>query len=305
MAQSYTAEDLVDSLRRRALIPEAAAAGTLALADLIALMSEELQEYIIPEVLSLSEEFSVADYDFSTTDGRTSYPFPPRAVGPKLKDVQVLDGNGSYYSIQRVRPEDAQILAPGGVGSGAPIAYYLKANSVVFVQNPGVVSVRLSYYLRPNALILTEDAGLITAINTGTGVVTVSNVPNDFADDTDYDFIQATPHFETRGMDVVGDVTGSTLVFGAGNLPTGLEIGDYVCLAGESPIPQLPIALRSLLAQRTAVKALEALGDPKVQVAQAMCADSLKRAQGLLNPRVDEAPRYIVNRNGPGFGWRR
>lgn len=284
-------------MRRRALIPEAAAAGTLALEDLIILMSEEIQEYIIPEVLSLREEFSVADYDFDATPGTLSYPFPPRAVGPKLKEVLVLR-DGKYLPLQRIEPEDETEIG----SSSVPSCYYLKANAVIFPQDPGAVSLRFQYYLRPNALILTEDAGLITAIDAGTREVTVSAAPTDFTSSETYDFVQASPHFALWGMDLSATVAGNVLTF-ADALPDGLAVGDYVCLSGESPIPQIPVSLHSLLAQRTAGVALEALGG-KVGTAEAMTAPALKRALTTLSPRVEQRPRYVINKHGPGFGRR-
>jgi hypothetical protein len=307
MAQSYTAETLVASLRRRALIPEAAAEGTLALEDLVALMSEEIQDFIIPEVLALNEEFAVEYYDFTTTPGQTAYAFPPRAVGPKLKDVLVIDpaGGSVYVPIQRIEPGDAPYIQQSASGM-TPYCYYLKANSVVFPTDPGAIQVRFQYFLRPNALVLTEAAGLITDIDTGTRQVTIDAAPTSgsFTSSVLYDLVQATPHFALRGMDLEATIAGDVLTF-AEDLPDGLAVGDYVCLAGESPIPMIPVGLHTLLAQRTAVKALEALRDVQgVQIAKAMCDESLKRAQANLSPRVEQGTRYVTNRYGPGWGYR-
>jgi hypothetical protein len=288
---------MIASLRRRSLLPEAAANGSLSTSDLVALMSEELQTYVMAEVLKLREEFAVYDYDFTLTDGTASYTIPARAIGSKLKDVYLADGDG-WVALPRIEPEEGL----GITGAGGPSAYYLKGNSVVFVPEPGAEDVRFSYFRRPNKLVEPDDCGLITAINTGTGVVTVSSVPSDFTTSVRYDLVQANPQFETLAMDKTATAVGaSSLTFAT--LPTGLAVGDYVCTAGESPVPQIPVELHPLLAQRTAVKALEALGDSKVSVAKALCDESLRQAQTLLSPRVEERSRFIVNRNAPG--WRR
>ena len=52
-------------------------------------------------------------------------------------------------------------------------------------------------------------------------------------------------------------------------LPTDLAVGDYVALAGKSPIAQIPYEAHHLLAQLGAIKVNEALGDMQgMQMAQ-------------------------------------
>lgn len=302
MSLSYTTADLIASLRRRSLVPEAAAEGSLSASDLVALMSEELQTYIVAEMMKLREEFKVVDLDFTTTPGQTSYDIPSRAVGSKIKDIFAQEGS-AYLQMARIEPEIGIVSS----ASGLPRAYYLKDNQIVFLSDPGSSVLKISYYRRPNKLIETADAGLITDIDTGTREVTIDNAPTSFTSSVAYDLIQATPHFNFRGVDLSASITGNVLTF-ADALPTGLAVGDYVCLAGESPVPQIPVELHPLLAQRTAVKALEALGDPKVSVAKSLCDEALSFAKTQLSPRVEEQARVVVNRYGPGWrriSWRR
>jgi len=81
-------------------------------------------------------------------------------------------------------------------------------------------------------------------------------------------------------------------------LIAGIQTGDYVCLAGESIIPQLPPDLHNMLAEKTAARILASLGD---QAGHAMANDKIKemeyRQGTLLNDRVDGAPQKITSRH--------
>lgn len=81
-------------------------------------------------------------------------------------------------------------------------------------------------------------------------------------------------------------------------LVAGIQVGDYVCLAGESIIPQLPPDLHNMLAEKTAARILASLGD---QAGLAMANDKIKemeyRQGTLLNDRVDGAPQKITSRH--------
>lgn len=293
---AYTATELVASLRRRSLIPEAAADSSLATADLVALMSEEQQTYVTAEMMKLREEFFVYNYDFAPTTRRVS--IPARAIGRKLKDVYQLSGN-IYVPMTRIEPEQGQYVTEGE----GPSCYFLEDDDLVFVGSLPSAA-RISYFRRRNKLIETEDAGLITAIDTGTRQVTISSTPTAFTTSVVYDFVEANPNFETLAMDQgVSGIASSVLTFSSA-LPDGLAVGDYVCVAGESPVPQVPVEIHPLLTQRTAWVALESLGfSTKAKVAENNCKQLLEQLKTLLSPGVEERQRKIVNRAGPG--WRR
>lgn len=79
-----------------------------------------------------------------------------------------------------------------------------------------------------------------------------------------------------------------------------LIVGDYICLQNESIIPQIPPDMHPVLAERTSVRILQALGDVQgVQVSSAKI-QQMETQQGiLLDNRIDDAPRKILNRNSP------
>lgn len=297
MAQDFTTTALLSSLKRRGMLPSTS--ETLSTSDFLAIATEELQTYVFKLLLATREEFAVASHDLSVVSGTAAYKLPSRAVGGKLRDVLLYDAShgGGYVSLQRIEP------AMGLAGNGGIEGYYLQGDDVVFSPTPASsVTVRLTYFRRPSALVATTAAGAITAINTGTKVVTYTAGPAFSSTSALYDLVRGKPPFTVIGQDLaVTAANGSTTVTFTATLPTDLAVGDYVCLAGESPVAQVPVELHPLLSQRTVYKCLEALGDDK-SVAAGEAADRMRLdAVTLLTPRVEGAARPIVNRYGPGF----
>lgn len=75
-------------------------------------------------------------------------------------------------------------------------------------------------------------------------------------------------------------------------------VGDFIMEENETIVPQLPAELEPILAQRTAVKMLEALGDFD---GMKMAQDELERMEHnsmtLIDTRVEGAPQKITNRH--------
>lgn len=297
MAQDFTTTGLLASLKRRGMLPSTA--ETLSTADFLALATEELQTYVMKVLLAVREEYAVATYDLTLTAGTSSYLMPTRAIGGKLRNVALVDSSGLTTPLARLEP---------GLSSntqGNPTGYSLQGDDVIFSPIPSAAdTVRLTYFRRPSSLVATTAVGTITAINTGTKVVTC-NVPVTFTTAVTYDFVRAQPPFKILGQDLaVTAVGGATVTFTA-TLPTGLAVGDYVTLAGESAVPQIPVELHPLLSQRVVYKCLEALGDDKSVLAEQASDKMRMDLLTLLTPRVEGASRPIVNYNGPGFRRRR
>jgi hypothetical protein len=293
----YTVARLLENLRRRGQIPESSD-RSFSTDDLVAMVSDETQSYMTQLLMSVREEFFVTDYDVTTT-AASSYRIPPRAVGSKLRQVLINDGSG-FRVVPRVEPKVQWEYQ--SAGTGAPAAYYLKGTSIELLPAPSAgLTLRMQYFRRPNTVVYDDQCGRITAINTGTGAVTISASVSDFSSSETYDFVRGTPGFETLAMDQSAVVSGGGLTLTFASLPSELAVGDFVCLAGQTPIPQLPVELHQLLSQRTVVKVLEAMGDPKVTTAKTMCDEERARALTQLTPRSEGDSRYIINYQGPGW----
>lgn len=244
-------------------------------ADFLVLFNHQLKVDITPLMMKLNEEFFLRNSDFTITQG-SSYRIPQRAVGSQLRDLQVLDGSGNRNSLIRLYEEDRP---------NNPSGYYVFRNSIELSNDFNTGTLRMVYFGRPSTLVATSACAQILSIDTATNTVVVSSVPTTFTNGTLVDLVQNNNPYDLIAIDqsVVG-IAGTTLNFSS--LPDGLAIGDWICLAGESPIPQVPDELHPLLVQSVLCKTLSAKKDKaykeELETLERIKADAIN----MLNPRV-------------------
>lgn len=300
-AQLYTTTDLIASIKRRAMIPTSQT--TFQTADFLALADEELQLGLLPMLRKVREEFYVTNDDQSLVSGTDAYSIPERASGLILRDVlyttdTTVTTSSRFYRIPRIEPD--------GEAAISDLAYYFQDNKVMLVPTPTITgTLRLKYFRRPNNLIAVSDAALIASVSSTT-LVSVSAAPTAIPTGTSCDVIKATGGFDLLGKDTTVSYNPSpadtTWTFGTG--VTGMSAGDYVCAAGDTCVPQIPFEFQGILAQRVAVKCLEALGDREgMSVAQAKLMEMEKNAFDLITPRDHGTPRKAVAPFYPASSW--
>lgn len=288
----HTSDYSVAAVRRRGLIPQS---GKLAEADLLGFLNDATQDYIVPLLMSTREGFLIAKED--TAISGTEYAMPPRASAERLYRVLLIDSAGNEYPLTRV--ETARKDNQEG--------FELVDNTIVTVNAPsGYTSLRVEYYRMPNRLVALTSAGKVTAKTATT--VTLDTAPSTFSTSEPMDFIAGTAGFRCKGIDKTPTGWNSStkvLTFTSGDIPSSLAVGDYVALAGETPIAQIPQTLRPLLEQAACCLALGALGDGKLGTAQKTLEAMEKRLLPTLAPRVPGASRVIINRYAQGSYIRR
>lgn len=127
------------------------------------------------------------------------------------------------------------------------------------------------------------------------------------------DFLQTNPGHRTYAIDVKipkNGISGTTINFVLEDVPTNIFVGDYIALANECIIPQIPPDLHTSLAQRTATMILAALGDQAgLQASAAKVQEMEKKQIGLLDARVEGSALKISPKKSilrfQGFGSRR
>jgi len=287
----WTCDGLVTSIKRRASMPTSQSLFTVA--DLLALADEEMQTVIFPVIMSIKGDYFVNNSDTTMTTA-TSYAIPNDAIGLKLKDAYWLDADGEEHQIPSVNLADVTgEVIRGWLGIG----YYLQKNSVILTPNSkDGDTLRLKYYRRASKMVPNDEGGQITAINTGSGVVDVDNIPTAWAITDTFDAIDQNPGFETQDSDLtISAITTTQMTF---DDVTNLAVGDWVCMAGETTIPQITPEAHSLLAQSVAVKCLESLGDPKMLVAQGKFEQIKTNFIDMVAPRADGQVKKIIQRSG-------
>lgn len=285
---SFTTSDLLDSIKRRSFAP----AGQLTYTDaeLLAMADEETQTALLPDILAAREEYFVTYTDFAITAEQGAYAIPARSIGLQVRDVHVTDGSIVIPDFPRIEPE-----AINTAQSGPPGGFYLKNNSVCLFPTPSATSrtLRLYFPLRPSRLIDAADAAVISAINTATNVVTVSSIPAAWVTGNAFDLIRQDGGQECQSIDLT-----STLVSGSDitlpSLPSTLRVGDYIALADQSPLIQLPPEWRAVLAQAVATVVLEDTNQPGADRARKKLEKMRTAALKLLSPRTPGEARVIA-----------
>lgn len=140
------------------------------------------------------------------------------------------------------------------------------------------------------AFIIDEEVG-----------IRADSIPENFIDGMKIDFLQTSGGHNTLAFDVTagtGSVTSDTVYFHIDEIPSKFVVGDYLCEQHECIIPQIPSDLHTLLAERTCMRILEALGDTQgAQTQMTKVGDLEARQAVIIDNRTEGAPRKIFNRH--------
>lgn len=296
MANQYLVSEIIAALRDTGMIPDADGAFTTD--RLIAVCNREQRLYLTRLLVSIGGgSYQTATKDVPIVPGQERYRLPSRAVVAGLQRVElVTDTMKVPLNIVPFERDFEERM--WGTGDCTIEGMEL----VLLGQLQAGRSIRFTYTRRLGKLVTAEEVGEVTNINRTTGEVTVSALPTSFAASKRYDFIQGEPHFDTLAEDVQpSSIAGNIITFAMDDIPDELVVGDFVCLAGETPICQAPPELHDVLVQRACVAVLQSLGDPKAAMAERKLAEMRDDAIALLQPRLKGAPNLVQNFNGPGW----
>lgn len=301
MSNPYLASEQITAIRDSGMLPPADESDNTT--RLLGFMNRGQRLYLTRLMLSVRESYRVATVDSTISATQTTVRIPTRAVGAKLKGVSWVDSAGSVLPLW---PVDS-----GGifdtVVNGGPGSFYVQENSLVFLSAPGSGTLRFTYYRRLNKIVAATAVGLITAINTGTKVVTIDTtspnvLPSNFLTTATFDFVQGAPHFDTLGSDLTISAVGATTMTFSATLPTDLVVGDFVALSGETPICQAPVELHDVLTQHALWMYLQSQKDAGGAAAAAKTLEMMRAdALALLSPRIEDPPTPLLNFNAPGW----
>lgn len=312
---NYTVDEFLESVKVRCLIPDSNI--TFQDIDILRFANEELSSILVPDILKVREEFYVVTEAQSLVTGLNArYPIPSRAIGCKLRNIQFIDGSGNKFPLTRIENENTPYFE---YNSGYTYfgAFFIEGNDIVVLgtnNSSQAGDLLLSYYLRPNDLVEARRAGIITQIDrTGDGTIgyiTISNstFPSNLTTSSMVDFIQSKPNYRTYDWDLtIQNINTVTKKIGIllTDIPDNLIVGDYICSAGETIVPQVPKELHPMLAQTTACRVLEALGDNNnLQIAYKKLEDMRKSLLATIENRTEGNQRKILNSNSLLFGSR-
>jgi hypothetical protein len=282
----WTVTDLISKVKLWAAVPDGQPAFSDA--EILGLMTNELFSNITPLIISFQEEYFITTKDYTIATGTNEYAIPSKAAGNILRDIKIKDGD-TYTDIPKI-----SITAL----SKHTFGFYVIGNNIYLISpsNYNGKTLRMYYYYRPNQLAKTTDTTTpskdITVISGTT--LTLSTMPTVWVSDTTkLDIVKGTPPFTIFEHEVTGTISGTDITFSS--VPSGLEVGDYVCTSGYSPVANIPLECQYLLCQATVLKILESLIDSK---GMALAIEKYKKmelnVQKLLTPRITGKLKKLV-----------
>lgn len=312
MANPYfTSDTLIESVKRRAMIPESQ--STFTDDDLLAFANEEISLGMVPYIMSMQEEYFIFRQNEDLVANTSNYAIPYRAIGNKLRDLFYEDEQGNLREMTQISPDDRAFYGTNS-NLNSFAMFYLQGSEIFLIPEASATvtgSLQFVYPLKPNQLVSEDRIGVISAINTSTGVITVDAVPDNITTGSLVDFLQTKAGHKTYAFDITVVGTNpslNTITVAAADIPSGLSIGDHIASQNECMIAQIPDDLHVILAQRVACRALESMGDSQgLQNANAKLAEMEQKAGMLVDNRVIGASKKLVNNKGllRGSGLRR
>lgn len=301
----FSTDALIEKVKVRGTIPTSQALFTEA--RFLDFADDQLQNVILPLIMSIKGDYFVTNFDQVMTSS-PNYAIPSDAVGLKIKNVLWLDSDGRPNQLVQINEQDVENTLNAWT---TYFGFYIQENHIVLVpQSREGTTLRIQYYKSASKMVTVSSAGQIVSINTGLNQVTLTNVPTTWAAGTELSAIDSEPGFLTKVTGLVVQSLSSPIV--TLDDVTELAVGDWICLDGDSPIPQVTKEAHPILAQAIVMKCLEALGDTQgKENAKADLATISQIFIDMMAPRADGQAKKIVNRNGVRlwssarpWGWR-
>lgn len=294
LSRGHTADALLTLIRREGRIaPEDTQytdAALLAEADAIML------NHVVPLLSRAREDYYVRSEDTSL-DGAGEYTIPSRAVGSTVRSVWIVTSGGDEYELDPRPITDKPLFGTSTVEQ--PECYAIQDDRIVLLPSDnGTGTLRIYYQYRPNNLVLLAEAARVTAAPSS-GSVDVAAVPVAFDTSDTFDFVRGYSPCPLLGIEKTSSDVSGPMVFDADDVPSRLGIGDYVCLAGQTPIPQIPGELFAPLALGVVAKVERDIGRPDAGPHMEEFLQTLGQVVGMMRPRQKGRSRHIVSHTSP------
>lgn len=296
-----TSSDLIEAVKRRAFLPNAQ--NTLDENDILAFINEELKDSVIPLIMSMREEYFLFPINIPIIANKNNYKIPYRAIGMKLRDVRYIDVDGTIIDMTRIDIADRSHFQRGqnlGIRT-----FYIRGDELVFGQDVGQTpqgNIETMIYLSPNQLVKENRVGKVLSINSTTGEITLDKLPSNIALNTEIDLLEYKQGNRTLKFDIpvlaVNSFT-KTITIDPSNISSDLVVGDIIASAGECIIPQIPVEMHSILAERAAARCLASMGDTQgLGNSNAKIGEMETKVASMINDRTEGNPKKINNTNG-------
>jgi len=293
----YDTEELIIMIKECSGVPTSQLTYTDS--DFCRLATNRMQNIVVPEIMSVREEYFVDFEDFSAPSSGI-IAIPSKAIGEKLRSVCYVSQTNPLILINLPRLTLDTVAGVLAGGSSYFSGFYVQNNSIYLYPNTSVTvgsTIRLYYYKRALSLAPPSAYGQISSIDIPSATVVLSYVPSTWATGTRLNAVSSTAGFAiTSSLATIVTVSSPSVVLDS---VIGLSVGDYLSVEGYSAIPQIPVEAHAYLAQLTAAKALQGLGDrAAMEAAMIDAAQMQKNMFVMIGSRVDGSGKKIVAGNG-------
>ena len=295
----YKTTDLINAIKRNAAFPTSQV--RFSNDDFLTFLNEELQLTLVSHLVTMRQDYFVTTVDTALVASQTAYTIPVSAIGWKVESVGYIDSSDVYTKIPMITRDQRSSFSSLS-SSSIPSAFYILNNSINLVPDAGSSvsgSLRFDLVRIQNELVMDTTSGNITAVtDTGTDYqMTVGTLPISSGDSCDV--ISGTNPFNIIARGVTSSILGSVVtVTYSSDFSRAPVLGDYVCKAGTTPIPNIPEDIHPILAQLAVVRVLAATNDIKgIQSQGIVVQNMLNVLKQRASSRVSDAPRKIVPNN--------
>lgn len=288
---TITCDEFLEGVKR--LITAPSNQRLLKDSDFLAMATSRMKSTLIPLINSVNEDYFVQKTSVPILQGVENYQIPPRAIGRKLREIKIFSDSGVRSDFPKISIEREHLYQ----SPSTPYGFHFYGDCVQLVPTPSSdgYSLQLWWFLSPGKLVTLSSAGLVTGV-TGDDV-TLASVPSTFTVGKAIDCVQGVTGNRYLGIDnPITGVAGNVISFAAGTVPSTLALGDYLSLAGQSPVLQVPEEASPYLEAITAYDALYAISDFEGQKALSPTIKEHKaNLLSLLAPRISGEPNIIIN----------
>lgn len=289
MSNVYTTQSLIDDILLLGHVP--VGNNTFTNANLLRIADMEAQTPIAAQILSTRGGYYLTYLDYAlASDGL--YSIPSDAVGGMLANVELVQGPTIIPVNPIEESEQFSTISPVSTSYG----FFMKGNFVQILPTPNIGTPRLWYFKRMSQLVM--PSGACNIVSVAGADVTVSAIPSTITIGSLVDACADQPPFNILGENLE-ILNISSLVITLSDTVTGLAAGDWIALHNQTPIPQIPVEFRMLLAQRVVCKIYELQGYmDKLKTAQMKLEQYEKDTFSLITPRVKSQTKVIMATNG-------
>ena len=290
MSRNTTAT-LLDSVRLYTRLPP-----DITDAQILGIATDEMLGNIVPLVKSVNADYFKAVKDYTISTSNPQYTIPHQAIGSTISEAYLVNSAGEERPLPVV--DQRSVAGWANTGSSGPAVMYFRNNKIRLNPIPtDATTLRVIYYIRPGDLVLETAARQLTVV--GTTTATISSALGTLTTGVPFDIVVNTAPFPHAGLAYTATVASAALSAISPTLDTDVAVGDWVALAGQSPIPQIPYELHPCLAMRTASKIMYMLGD---RSGSSLMEGAAAKMEGnivpLITPRADGMAQKIVDPDG-------